>query len=157
MGCGFTITELEDSETRVLCEPVGPAGLKKIEVVNAALALETTRQNERWRHAAAGQRLEVYGYSPIIEVDARAAVEGVELIPGAGPDARANVPKQQPAALIVPRKCQWDSLQRPLRSAHDEKVGPFCQRPSGLYAVPGEPAKLLRLLHHSSIGRRRQI
>src|SRR5580704_927327 len=114
MRHGISIAHLNNAEAGGLRQKVCPARLNKIEMVGLRLTRESARQNEVRRHAVARQRFEAGGYAAVREIDPRAAVQRIEQISLAGPDAAPSVCKQQPAALICSGSGERLGLRGPL-------------------------------------------
>ena len=99
---------------RAAGKQVRPAGLEEIEMIGFALALETAGQGKLRHHAAAGQRFETGGRTPIGKAEGRTAVKRLELIARGGADAAARVPVQDTAVLEASGRGQGDGLGGPL-------------------------------------------
>src|SRR5579862_6572394 len=153
----IAITHLDHAETGGCGQKAGPTHLKKIEMVGLGLTEESARQNESRRHAVAHQRFEARWYAAAREIDPRAAVQCIEPISGAGPDAASSVSKQRSAALIGAKGGERLGLRVPLPGSRGIKVDPPAEWSSDLQTISSEPAKLVGLLHQSPAGRRRQV
>jgi hypothetical protein len=152
-----SVAHLDHAQTGGRRQKVCPAHLKKIKMVSLPLTRESARQNERRRHAAAGQGFEARWYAAVREINPRATVQRIELISVAGPDTAPSVRKQQLAALIGSGSGERLGLRGPLPASRGIKVSPLGQWSADLYAISREPAKLIRLLHQSANRRGRQV
>src|SRR5690349_886282 len=99
---------------------MAPASLKEIEPIRFAFVVKSVRRGERGSHALTGKHCESRGHGPIKKIQARTAVEQIELVSRSRLNTQAAVGEEHTALEIISGANGGDGLRGPLSRRGEE-------------------------------------